>query len=110
MDKDKRKLYTQKTNVIENMTKTNQAKFFNSRLRHYFGSWREGHRRRKRGSQSMITGIYKLLTQKTFTHIKNFSRATDTEEKKEKTSNRLVRIWSKFRLKQCLAQWRQQEF
>ena len=85
------------------MAKTNQEKFFNSRLRHYFGSWREGHRRRKRGSQSMITGIYKLLTQKTFTHIKNFSRATDKQETKDKTANKLVRIWSKFRLKASLA-------
>ena len=51
----------------------------------------------------MINGIYKLLTQKTFTHVKNFSRATDKQEKKDKTANKLVRIWAKFRLKASLA-------
>ena len=55
-------------------------------------------------------GITKLLEQKSFTEIKLFSRETDHNDKKEKTSNKLVRLWNKFRLKKALAKWREKEF
>ena len=58
----------------------------------------------------MIMGITKLLTQKSFTEIKQFSRETDHNDKKEVTANKLVRTWNKFRIKKALAKWREKEF
>ena len=55
-------------------------------------------------------GITKLLCQKSFTEIKQFSRETNNNENKEKTANKLQRTWNKFRLKKALAKWRKKEF
>ena len=107
---EKTKLAKETSNMIVNMMDKNQGMFFNSKLRHIFGSWREGHRRRKRGCASLAMGITKLLCQKSLTEIQKFSRDTDYTDKKEITTNKLLRTWNKFRMKKALATWRQKEY
>ena len=42
--------------------------------------------------------------------MQTYARATNAHDKKEKTTNRLLRTWNKFRLKKALAAWRSNEF
>ena len=55
-------------------------------------------------------GITKLLCQKSLTEIMKYTRETDHTDKQEKTTNKLLRTWNKFRLKKALATWREKEF
>ena len=48
VDEEHKKIKIERQNMIDNMTNRNLNMFFSSKLRHYFYSWREGHRRRKR--------------------------------------------------------------
>ena len=66
--------------------------------------------RRRRCCQILSNALYKMGTKHTFDMINAYQRNLLKEQGKAKGSNRMYRLWRKFRLKAALAQWRDYEY
>ena len=97
-------------NTIARLIDMNANNYFSSRLSHLFHGWKAYVDRRRKCCKILSNALYKTAISKTFTEIREFSRDTHMTESKAKTSNKLQRLYNKFRLKAAMCRWKEQEY
>ena len=104
---DMDRLQDHRTKTIANMIDRNQTHFFTSKLNHIFHGWKAYMDRRRKCCQILTTSLYKTATKKTFDQINAFARESHHNVQKDKGSNKLFRLYFKYRCKAALTAWRE---
>lgn len=86
--------------------KTNDANHFVSIRRACFLNWKEYVDRRRRCCHLLSRAVFMMLAQRTFTEIKDFSRANETAKGVAKGSKCIFNLWHRCLLRKAYNKWR----
>jgi len=97
-------------NIVVTLSNKNANNHFTSRRSQLFMGWKDYTQKRKRCCEILSTALRKSALQRTFTMINEFQRDIHLTERKEKTAEKCIRSYKKFRMKAAISKWREHEY